>query len=314
MRNQGFEFDINSTIVNQRDLTVSVGFNISTNSNKVLNLDSQSDANGTGLLLTGSSTYGYGILRSITKKGLAYGTWYMAESAGVDSQKGIPLIYEVKTNDDGTTEHTGKIIPATNENMSNNRMILKGESAMPKILGGFNASVKYKNVDFSMIWSFVTGNYIYNHLLQSSMTPNIGMLVLNTKLLTDSWTQAGDNAKYPQVTAGNLYFYDSDGNKTTTGVSYGSDNNTPSSQYLEKGDYLKLRNLTIGYNLPAAWVQHYHLGNVRIYVTGNNLLTWTGFTGYDPEIAIDQTTGSSVSSFYAMPASRSFLAGLSVNF
>lgn len=314
MRNQGFEFDINSTIVNQRDLTVSAGFNISTNSNKVLNLDPQSDANGTGLLLTGSSTYGYGILRSITKKGLAYGTWYMAEYAGVDSQKGIPLIYEVKTNDDGTTEHTGNIIPATNENMATNRMILKGKSSMPKILGGFNASVKYKNVDFSMICSFVTGNYIYNHLLQSSMTPNIGMLVLNTKLLTDSWTQAGDNAKYPQVTAGNLYFYDNDGNKTTTGVSYGSDNNTPSSQYLEKGDYLKVRNVTIGYNLPAAWVQRYHLGNVRIYVTGNNLLTWTGYTGYDPEISIDQTTGSSVSSFYSMPASRSFLAGLSVNF
>ena len=49
-------------------------------------------------------------------------SWYMAEYAGVDSQKGIPLIYEVKTNDDGTTEHTGNIIPATNENMATNRM------------------------------------------------------------------------------------------------------------------------------------------------------------------------------------------------
>ena len=314
MRNEGFEFDINSTILNEKDWTVTAGFNISTNSNKVLSLDPQSDANGTGLLLTGSATYGYGILRTITKKGLAYGTWYMAESAGVDAQKGIPMIYEVKTNEDGTTEHTGKIIPATNENMTNNRMILKGKTSMPKVLGGFNAYVKYKNFDMSMVWSFVTGNYIYNHLLQSSMTPNIGMLVLNTKLLTDSWEKSGDNAKYPQVTAGNLYFYDNDGNATQSGISYGSDNNTPTSQYLEKGDYLKLRNLTIGYNLPAAWVQRCHLGNVRIYISGNNLLTLTGFSGYDPELSIDQTTGSSVSSFYVMPSSRTLMAGINVNF
>ena len=99
-----------------------------------------------------------------------------------------------------------------------------------------------------------------------------------------------------------------------TGVSYGSDNNTPSSQYLEKGDYLKLRNVTLGYTLPTRWTGKYKINNVRLSASANNLLTLTKFSGYNPELEIDQASGGSYSSFYSMPASRTFMFGLSVNF
>jgi hypothetical protein len=197
----------------------------------------------------------------------------------------------VETLEDGTTRHTGNIIPATNENMSDNRMMLKGKSALPDLLGGFNTNITYKNFDFGMVWSFVTGNYIYNRLLQSSMIPNAGMLVANEKLLTDSWTEPGDKTYWPQIVAGNIYYYDNEGNPTTTGVSYGSDNNTPSSQYLEKGDYLKLRNMTLGYTLPGQLTHRYKLNNIRVYVSANNLMSFTNFSGYDPELEIDQESG-----------------------
>jgi len=310
MRNQGVEFDVNATIISKKDFSWSAGFNISTNKNKVLALDPESDANGVGLLQEGEGS----VIRTITKTGLSYGTWYLAEYAGVDSQKGIPLIYEVEALDDGTTKHTGNIIPATVENITNNRMILDGKTALPKFLGGFNTNITYKNFDFGMVWSFVTGNYIYNRMFQSAMTPNAGMLVLNKKLLTDCWTKAGDNTYWPQVVAGNLYYYDNEGNPTTTGVSYGSDNKTPSSQYLEKGDYLKLRNVTLGYTLPGKVTNKYKINNVRVYASANNLLTFTKFSGYDPEISIDQESGGAYSTFGSMPASRIFMFGLSVNF
>lgn len=310
MKNEGIEFNANALIISKKDFTLNFGFNISSNQNKVLALDPASDANHVGILQSGEA----GIVRTITKAGLAWGTYYMAEYAGVDAQKGIPLIYEVKKLEDGTTEHTGKIIPATDENMSNNKMILKDKTSLPNLLGGFNANLTYKNFDLGMVWSFVTGNYIYNRLLQSSMTPNAGLLVANEKLLTESWTKPGDNAYWPQVVAGNLYNYDSLGNPTTAGVKYGSDNNTPSSQYLEKGDYLKLRNLTLGYKLPTQLTNKYKIANVRLYVAANNLLTFTKFTGYNPELEIDQASGGSYSTFTSMPASRVFMFGLNVNF
>ena len=310
MKNMGVEFNMDAVLLNKKDFTWSAGFNISTNKNEVLALDAESDAKGVGILQEGEG----GVVRTITKTGLAYATWYLAEYAGVDAQKGIPMIYQVETLDDGSTRHTGNIIPATVENITNNRMILEGKTALPKVLGGFNTSAKYKNFDFSMVWSFVTGNYIYSRLYQSAMTPNAGMLVLNKKLLTDTWAKPGDETYWPQVVAGNLYYYDNQGNPTTTGVSYSSDNKTPSSQYLQKGDYLKLRNVTLGYTLPQHLTQKYKLNNVRVYVSGNNLLMFTKFLDYDPEIPVDQESGGSYSTFTSMPASRIFMCGLSVNF
>jgi TonB-linked SusC/RagA family outer membrane protein len=310
MKNDGIEFNINALAVSKNDFTWNIGFNISANRNKVLALDPVSDAKHVGILQSGEG----GIVRTITKTGLEWGTYYMAEYAGVDSEKGIPMIYQVKTNEDGTTSHTGEIIPATNENMSNNKMMLQGKSAVPKILGGLTMNFTYKNFDLGVVCSFVSGNYIYNRLLQSSMIPNQGMLVANRKLLTESWTKPGDKTYWPMVTAGNLYNYDNAGNPTTSGVSYGSDNNTPSSQYLENGDYLKLRNLTLGYTVPKQFTDKCKINNVRMYVTANNLLTFTDFSGYNPEIEIDQASGGSYSSFTSLPASRIFMFGLNLNF
>jgi outer membrane receptor protein involved in Fe transport len=128
MKNQGVEFNMDAVLVSKKDFTWSAGFNISTNKNEVLALDAESDAKGVGILQEGEG----GVVRTITKTGLAYATWYLAEYAGVDAQKGIPMIYQVETLADGTTRHTGNIIPATVENITNNRMILEGKTACLK--------------------------------------------------------------------------------------------------------------------------------------------------------------------------------------
>lgn len=146
------------------------------------------------------------------------------------------------------------------------------------------------------------------------MTPNAGMLVANEKLLTDSWVKPGDQTYWPQLVAGNVYYYDNEGNPSAIGVSYGSDNNTPSSQYLEKGDYLKLRNVTLGYTLPNRLSNRVKMNQIRVYVSANNLMSFTKFSGYDPELEIDQTSGGSYSSFQSMPSSRVFMFGLNLNF
>ena len=310
MYNQGVEIEIMGTLIQKKDLEWTAGFNFSTNMNKVTKLDSDSDANHTGYLNVGDGSQ----VRTIIKSGLAYGTYYMADYAGVDAQKGIPMIYEVETLEDGTTRHTGNIIPATSTNMDANRMILQGKTALPKFVGGFNTTFKFKGFDATAIFSFATGQYIYSRLIQSSMTPNAGMLVLNKKLLTDSWQKAGDVTDIPQVNAQCAYFYDDKGEPSSSPVLYGSENKTPSSRFLQKADYLKLRTLTLGYTLPSKLVQKAKISNVRFYLSAGNLFTLTPFEGYDPEVTIDQTTGAAVETFTAMPSTRTYTFGVNLNF
>jgi len=307
MKNYGLEFDIDALILTKKDFQWRMGGNFATNQNKVLALTPELDKSGAGML-PGDP------IREIIKKGLPIGTWYMAEYAGVDSQKGIPMIYEVETLEDGSTRHTGNIIPATTTNQTDNRMILTGKSSIPKITGGFNTKITYKDFNLGMYWNFAAGHYIYNRLRQSLMTPNTGILTLSKDILTDTWQKPGDDTRYPMTTFGNSYYYDNQGNPSDVQVQYGSENKTPNSLYLEKGDYLRLKNLQFGYNLPAKIAQGKHLKGIYVYMSATNLLTFTKFSGYDPEVNINDGSISSVVFALEMPQSRVFSVGVSAKF
>lgn len=310
MENRGVEFNVDAAIINSA-FKWDLGFNFSFNKNKILALDPESDANKVGITQAESAE---SQIITIFKTGLPLGNWYMAESAGVDAEKGIPMIYEVKVNDDGTTSHTGNIIPGTTENIANNRMILKGKTSLPKFVGGFNSQLAYKNFDLAMNFSFAAGHYIYNRLLQSTLTPNRGVRALSNKLLTEAWQNPGDNAKWPQVVMNVQHFYDSDGNPSTDPVTYGTEEKFISSMYLEKGDYLKLKNLSVGYTLPVKVASKMKMQSFRVALNVTNLFTLTKFSGYDPEVGIEQTTGASLVSYSSMPQARTYSLGLNINF
>ena len=80
---------------------------------------------------------------------------------------------------------------------------------------------------------------------------------------------------------------------------------------LENVNYLKLKQLTIGYTLPHAWAKRICLSGVRVFVTGENLLTWTNYSGLDPEV-VSLETGTD--SFDNYPLARKWSVGLTVNF
>ena len=308
MRNYGWEVNVDATVISKKDFRWSIGGNFSTNRNEVLALTPELDSSGNGILQEGED------VREIIKKGLPLGNWYMAEYAGVDQQKGIPLIYEVERLEDGSTRQTGKIIPATTTNLNTNRMILDGKTSIPKITGGFNTNLSYKGFDMNILWNFAAGHYIYNRLRQSLMTPNTGLLTLSSELLTNTWRQPGDNTKYAMTTYGGSYYYDGQGNPTTVQVQYGSENKTPSTLYLEKGDYLRLKNVQLGYNIPKKWTDASRIKSVRVYLSGTNLLTFTKFSGYNPEVNISGGSISSVVAFSSLPQTRVFSMGISAKF
>ena len=88
-----------------------------------------------------------------------------------------------------------------------------------------------------------------------------------------------------------------------------------SSRFIEDGSYVRLKNLTLAYNLPTSLIQHAALCNLRLYVTGQNLVTWTHYSGYDPEVSSDpfSTTGQD-RDFRVYPQSRTYTMGLNASF
>lgn len=154
---------------------------------------------------------------------------------------------------------------------------------------GFNLNAGYNGFDLVVFGQGAAGNQIFNGLRRLDI-PSANW---TTKALT-RWTGEGTSNSFPRLTT-------TDPNHN---FSY------PSSFYLEDGDYFRIKVLQLGYTLPASLMGRAHLQKLRVYVSANNLVTVTKYTGYDPEIGggsygIDR-------GFY--PQARSFTAGLNLTF
>ena len=152
----------------------------------------------------------------------------------------------------------------------------QGSSSTPKYYYGLQASASWKGFDFSMSWAGAAGFKI-SWWEQS----------LNSTRLTRCYGIGKD-------VAADHYFYDPDNpsdprtniNSENTRLTIGgtAQTETSSQLWLHNGNYLKLKNLTIGYTFPTKWMQKLYVKNLRIYATGENLLTITKFKGLDPEM------------------------------
>jgi TonB-linked SusC/RagA family outer membrane protein len=289
LKNWGFEFNISSVNIESKGLTWKTDFNISTNKNKILKLNKAEQGKGK------EDT------DKIRKEGEALNTWYLANNLGVDPDKGIYMI-EQRDADIWDTEYktisTGKVIPMTNNNVSNNKMIQHGKTTLPKFYGGLTNSFYYKGFDLSILFSFAGGHWLMNTLY--SATDQMSSENNSIKdMVGNSWEKSGDTAKYPLVMAGESYYFDNDGNPSATRTQFTSTAQT--TRYLQRGDYIRLRNLQLGYTLPASALSKIKLSNVRFFVGGTNLFTITGYDGLDPETEND------------LPIPRSVNFGISLN-
>ncbi len=136
--------------------------------------------------------------------------------------------------------------------------------SMPKYTFGINLSATYKNFDLSMFWQGMAGHYIYNGTYSSLM---IGDLTNHSTDMLNYWTPENTNTNIPRPVKNNP-----------------NDNNRPSNRFVEKGDYIKLQALEIGYTFDT---DKTIFNKVRIYTSGQNLLTFTKYKGYDPDFISD---------------------------
>ncbi|TVP48178.1 MAG: TonB-dependent receptor [Mongoliibacter sp.] len=172
---------------------------------------------------------------------------------------------------------------------------------MPDFTYGLNLSASYKNFDFSMFVQGVQGNEIFN--LLRFHTEGMTRLFNASTVVMDRWTPDNTNTDVPRAING-------DPNR----------NARASSRWIEDGSYLRIKNLSLGYNIPSAALNQISNGSisrVRVYVSAQNLLTITNYTGFDPEIAartgINTTLGQGID-FGQFPAARTFIGGLQLSF
>jgi len=178
--------------------------------------------------------------------------------------------------------------------VNNDRRIVG--SANPDFFGGITNNLKFKGFDLMFFFQYSYGNdqLHWNRFFQEhggTRSTNFSLSQL------DRWQQPGDITMIPRMTAEN----------------YASD--LRPSRFLEDGSYLRLKNITLGYSLPASLATKIGMTGARVYISGQNIFTVTDYTGLDPELTgTASNTLTQGIEFYTMPQPRTFLAGLSFNF
>ncbi len=155
----------------------------------------------------------------------------------------------------------------------------------PKFTYGINIALGWGPVDLSMFFQGVYGNMVYNAMRER--TESYG---LNSQLSTsmrDAWSTDNPDGSLPNP-VNSINFWTSD-------------------RFLESGSYLRLKNFQIGYTIPQKALQKVRIQNFRVYLSANNLLTFTKYSGYDPEVGGGVDYGN-------YPQSRTFMLGLSFTF
>ena len=215
----------------------------------------------------------------IIEEGRPYRQFYMKEYAGVDSDNGKPLWYLNEEGDETTSDY----------NAAAKRYL---GSAEPKVLGGFGTSLNWKGFDFNLDFTYRLGGKVYD-----SGAPFTGFgMAYRTPLkdvALDSWTEDNKDAKYPQ------YIYGDPNNATKD-----------SSRFLYSGNFLRISNMTLGYNVPVKYTKKLLIQKLRAYISVDNLYTFTAgdFVGYNPE------TYSNGIIAWQYPATRTFIGGIQLTF
>ncbi|WP_455665977.1 SusC/RagA family TonB-linked outer membrane protein [Phocaeicola sp.] len=293
MRNVGYELSIGGDIIRTKDWNWSVDFNMGHNSNELRDLFKQLDDNGNYVVkpvIIDDGTTIAGSAQRILEIGEPVDTYWIREWAGVNPENGAPMWY--------MNDENGNKVTTSDPSKAD---LYKCGKASPDLFGGFSTSLSWKNVDLSAVFGYSIGGQIYNYsrLEYDSDGAYGDRNQMKLQKGWSRWQKPGDIATHPVAK------YD---NK--------DQGNVTSSRFLEDSDYLKLRSLTIGYNMK---LPQWGIQNLRVYFTGENLFTITDYSGVDPEIpagnnpddnlSVMGTAGPSV-----YPSVRKFMFGLNLTF
>lgn len=272
--NDGVEFAINATLIQQKDLSWNASANIAHNKNKVTSLGTQQNE-----IINGNQT--------IIRVGEALGTYYGWEFDGI-VQKGDDLSKVPAPSNKTNVEYgDAKFIDQNGDGVvdqENDRVVLG--SSQPKFTYGFASQLRYKSWDLSFNFQGSYGNKLYNQLEQALESPNASYNA--SAKLADRWSESNTNTTVPRAYALNLY------------------NSYLDSRFIEDASYLRLKNIQVGYSFKPRLQNGTKLG-IYLYASAQNLLTITSYSGFDPEYSgyVDRGT---------YPSARTFTFGIKLSY
>ncbi len=274
VKNKGVEITLSPDLIMTKDWAWTMTLIYGVNRNKVMEL-----ANNNQDQISGNYIF---------RKGYDRDSFYLPEWAGVDVYTGQPLWYRV--------DASGEKSIVTNQ--SDATRVING-SAAPKGYGSIQTSVSWKSLTLSAMGNFVWGNKVFHYARQfydnDGAYPTFNSLSLSSGRNWNRWEKPGDIATHPQAIWG--------GNNNS---------NQPSTRYLEDGSYFRLVNVSLSYDLPQRWMEKIHVSNGQVYVSGENLCTFTRFSGADIEVGVGKDNG--ISGLDVYPSARRLVFGINLSF
>lgn len=305
VENKGIEFAINTVNIKNDNFTWRTSFNIAANRNKVISLNKGQDA----IYTNPNWNFGYSEYQYISKVGESVGLMYGLQYDGLyqmddfswenqyqqfNLNEGIPdngalpvapgSVKFVDQNGDGTIN-------------SDDRVVIG--SAEPAHFGGLSNDFTFKNFDLQLFFQWSYGFDILNANKAVFGVASAGSQNGFTEL-RDSWTPYNTDTDVGTILYGTVYGAAPKGNQID-------------SRYIEDGSYIKLKSVSLGYNLPKKILNRAGLKKVRFSVTGQNLYTWTSYSGYDPDVAVGKMGALTPSLDYsAYPQSVTVVGGINI--
>lgn len=265
LKNYGWEFTISGTPVMTKDWTWKLSVNATTYKNKIVELPTE--------VMWQSS-------KKWVKGGSLYDFW-LYEWAGVNPENGKPQWYY--TAKDGSRQITEDYSSLTPDDK------VKVGSSLPKLSGGFQSDLSWKNLSLSMLFSYAIGGKLYNNDKISMMSVKGGNGSSMSEDMLNRWTPENRYTDIPRLSYDQTSYFTSS-----------------SSRWLVNRSFLRLKTVTLSYTLPQRWIHFATLKDASIFIQGENLLTFSHQQGLDPEQPISGVVS------YRYPAMKTFSFGINV--
>ena len=317
--NKGIDLTINSTNIMTKDFTWNTAVTLSHNKNSVKKLTGEDVQLWEASFGYNQNTHIIGVNQPLGQMyGYVTDGLYQVSDFDYDEatktytlKDGVP--YSGKKTDVKPGMWKFKNVDGSEDNkITENDKTVIG-NAYPKFYGGINNTFTYKDFDLSIFLTYSFGNDVFNATkLTNTKTALQNKNVLDIANSSNRWVvvnKKGELITDPQEMA------DINKGKTVAAVYDNEIGDTYIHSWaVEDGSYLKLSNITLGYTFPREMLSKIGISKLRLYATGSNLLTWTKYTGFDPEVS---TMGSGLTpgvDFGAYPKSRSFVFGINLAF
>ncbi|WP_316821770.1 TonB-dependent receptor [Pedobacter gandavensis] len=270
LKNTGIEVQINAVPIRTTDFRWTVSLNATHYKNTITALPQKDPTKPSDPIITTTK---------IMRVGGTISDFYLKEWAGVNPANGDPLWYR-------TDENNNKV---TTNDYSKATQYYQG-SSLPKLTGGFSNTFNYKEFELTALFNYSIGGKILDNDYVGLMHTGSSIGRPWSTEILNHWTPENPNTDVPKLTTDNKGWTQA------------------STRFLYSGTYARLKNLSLGYSLPKALANRWGLANLKLTLTGENLLTFYGHKGMDPEQTIEGTT------YFRYPSMRTLSAGLNLTF